>query len=76
MTLEEISRHGNYPLSAPVNPYTELADTFKANYLPFNTAFLKGSFAALRSFLAYFLAESSSSRIYGSRPFLTEGLTK
>ena len=43
--------------------------TFSASCRPFMTAATKGSVAAAKSFLALFLAASSSSRISGRMPF-------
>ncbi|KAA6425913.1 MAG: hypothetical protein FRX49_04288 [Trebouxia sp. A1-2] len=44
--------------------------TFRASWRPFMTAATKGSVAAARSFLALFLAASSSSRISGRMPLV------
>jgi hypothetical protein len=68
VTEDEISRQGSYPTCAPVNPYTEFADIFNANYLPSRTAFLNGSVSLANSFLAFFLAASNSLRISGKIP--------
>ena len=74
--IEALIDSGAYSAGSRLPPERELAETFKASYLPFNTAFLKGSVAALRSFFATFLADKSSSKIIGKSPFLTSSLTK
>ena len=51
-------------------------DTLRASWRPFMTAATKGSVAAARSFLARFLAPSSSSRISGRMPLLRAARTK
>ena len=49
---EDICKHGNLPTWAPVKPYTELAEIFKANCRPSSTIFLKGSVSFFNSVLA------------------------
>lgn len=71
-----IGTHGNCPTVAPVKPYTLLADIFRANCLPFCTAFSIGSVARAMSFFALFLAANNSSRIWGRIPFLVVDLMK
>lgn len=56
VTEDEISRQGSCPTWAPVNPYTEFADIFRANWRPSRTAFVKGQVALSRSFLAFLRA--------------------
>ena len=69
-------KQGNYPIYAPVNPYTLFAEIFSANYLPSKTAFINGSVAFFNSALAYFLALISSSKIIGRIPFFLVFLMK
>lgn len=49
--------------------------TLRANCRPSKTARLKGSVSFFRSAFAFFRALSKSSKIVGSRPFRTSGLT-
>ena len=53
-----------------------MAETFKANYRPSKTAFSRGSVAFANNCLAFLRAKSNSSKIKGSKPFLTLDLTK
>ena len=64
----EIARHGSWPTTAPVKPYTELALIFSASCRPFCTAFFSGSVSLAMSFFATLRAASSSRRMIGSTP--------
>ena len=91
VTLDEIARQGNFPMVAPVKPYTEFAliydgvitlryhdssePTLRASCRPSNTARLNGSVSFLRSALARFRAEIKSSNTVGNRPFLFSFVT-
>lgn len=71
----DISKHGNFPTWAPVNPYTELALIFNASCLPSKTMRLNGSVSFFRSSFAFLRALKRSSRISGNKPFSTVFLT-
>ena len=72
---EEIGIQGSFPITAPVNPYTELADIFNANCRPSKTARLKGAVSYFKSDLALLRANKRSSKMVGKSPFRRLDLT-